>query len=312
VDAVESVLAAFDTANLVALGERHWAREDSQFRLALVRSPAFPRKANDIVVEFANPLYQPLLDRFIAGEPVPAAELQRIWRDTTQPGAFDSPVYEEFLRAIRALNAELPPRARVRVLAADSPIDWRTISTPAGLDGPMRQRDRSAAAVIQHEVLDRNRRALVIFGAAHLYRKRAGTIVDLLKEDSRTRWFIVAPTGGPGLPSILAANAATPEEPKFLKSAGTPLSHLPAGDVLELGSRRIQFVDGKPLFRDGKPVFIAVFEAGVRVGDLADACLCFGTAQPEFVLPPEPYDGTEYGIELQRRRSILRLYAFAQ
>lgn len=55
------MLAAFDSVNLVALGERHWAREDSQFRFALVRNPAFAQKVNDIVVEFANPLYQAVL-----------------------------------------------------------------------------------------------------------------------------------------------------------------------------------------------------------------------------------------------------------
>lgn len=60
-DPAESVLAAFDSVNLVALGERHWAREDSQFRFALVRNPAFAQKVNDIVVEFANPLYQAVL-----------------------------------------------------------------------------------------------------------------------------------------------------------------------------------------------------------------------------------------------------------
>ena len=54
--AAESVLTAFDTVNLVALAERHWARQDSDFRIALVQIPAFARKVNDIIVEFANPV----------------------------------------------------------------------------------------------------------------------------------------------------------------------------------------------------------------------------------------------------------------
>lgn len=40
-DAVQDVIGAFKSANLVALGERHWAREDSEFRLKLIRHPAF-------------------------------------------------------------------------------------------------------------------------------------------------------------------------------------------------------------------------------------------------------------------------------
>ena len=140
---MESVLAAFDTANLVGLGERHWAREDSQFRLALVRNAAFALTVNDIVVEFANPLYQAVLDRFVDGQSVAAEELQHVWRDTTQPGAFDSPVYEEFLTAVRAVNAKLAPLERVRVLAADYPIDWSIVSSPSELEGPMRVETRS-------------------------------------------------------------------------------------------------------------------------------------------------------------------------
>src|SRR5262249_14415236 len=119
-------------------GERHWAQEDSQFRLALIQNPAFPQK----VFEFANPVYQALLDRFVNGDPVPAEEIQHVWRDTTQRGAFDSPVYEQFLNTVRAVNANLQPHARIRVLAGDYPVDWRTVSTPNDLkfNGPLQVR----------------------------------------------------------------------------------------------------------------------------------------------------------------------------
>ena len=307
-NAVESVIAAFDHANLVALGERHWAREDAQFRLEVIRNPAFTQKANDIVIECGNPLYQRILDRFIDGESVSDAELQRVWRDTTQPGAWDSPVYEEFLHAVRAVNANLPPHRRVRVLAADSPIDWSAAATPCDLGGTMQDRDRSAAAVIRQEVLNRGRKALVIFGSAHLYRGRPGTIADLLKDDSRAKWFLVAPLGGPGLPKEIASRQAKPEEPVLLTLAGDAAGHLPAADVLEIGSKRLQVVDGKPVFEDGKPVFLPVFEGETEVGELADACLFFGEAPPEFVPPPTGlHDDSEYGREIQRRRNILRL-----
>jgi hypothetical protein len=303
---MESLIAAFDGANLVALGERHWAREDSQFRLALIQHPAFAHKVNDIVIEFGNPLYQTVLDRFIDGEPVAAGELQRVWRNTTQPGAFDSPVYEEFLTTVRAVNAGLPPHARLRVLAADYPIDWSAISTPGDLDGPMDGRDRSAATVIRQEVLDRKRKALVLFGSAHLYRNRPGTIVDLLKEDSRARWFIAVPIGGSGLPAIVTAHQASAAEPALLRLAGCAVGRLLAADVFEIGTKRIKTVGGKPVFEDGKPVFIPAFEGDIKIEDLADACLYFGVAPPEFVQPlPGLYDGTEYGKEVHRRRPVM-------
>jgi hypothetical protein len=239
---------------------------------------------------------------------VAAEELQHVWRETTQPGAFDSPVYEEFLSTVRAANAKLPPHGRVRVLAGDYPIDWSALSSPRELDGPMRGRDRAAAAVIQQQVLDRKRKALVLFGSAHLYRNRPETIIDLLKQDSRAKWFVVVPVGRPDLPAIITSNAATADQPALLMLAGNAVGRLHAADVLEIGGKRIKTLDGKPALEYGKPVFIPVFEGDIKVGDLADACLYFGGARPDFVQPPPGlYDHTEYGKEILRRRNIINL-----
>ena len=210
-DAVEDVIRSFQGANLVALGERHWAREDSEFRLRLIRDPAFAQTVSDIVVEFANPLYQGLLERFVNGEAVNPAELRKIWQDTTQPGAWDSPVYEDFLRAVRHLNAELPEERRLRVLAGDQPIDWSVSSAQASFKG-IDERDYSAASVIEREVLDRGRKALVLFGSAHLYRSRPGTIVDILRQNPKAKWFVVVPVGGPDLPSAFPKRLQPPAQ----------------------------------------------------------------------------------------------------
>jgi hypothetical protein len=93
VDPVRTVIAAFDHVNLVGLGERHGALEDSQFRLRLIRDPEFSKKVNDIVIEFGNPLYRAVLDRFVDGDDVPYAELSEVWKNTTQrrSGAWNSP-----------------------------------------------------------------------------------------------------------------------------------------------------------------------------------------------------------------------------
>jgi hypothetical protein len=168
---VQAILDAFGRVNLVALGERHWSRQHSEFRKALVRDPEFARKVNDIVIEFANPRYQATLDRFIDGEEIPPVELHKVWQETTQPGAWDSPVYEEFLHAVRTENARLPRGRRLRVLAADYPIDWSTITGPDDLPDDLTHpggRDRSAAAIVRREVLGRGRKALVLFGSLHL------------------------------------------------------------------------------------------------------------------------------------------------
>jgi hypothetical protein len=84
------------------------------------------------------------------------------------------------------------------------------------------------------------------------------------------------------------------------------MGDLPASDVLEKGAKRIKVVDGKHVLVDGQPVFIPVFDPGVRVRDLTDALLSFGAEPDESVVRPvELYAGTEYGREVDRRRQML-------
>ncbi len=64
---VGTAVSTFERLSLVALGERHWAREDAQFRLKLIEHPAFTQLVDDIVLEFENPLHQVLLDLFVMG-----------------------------------------------------------------------------------------------------------------------------------------------------------------------------------------------------------------------------------------------------
>jgi hypothetical protein len=79
----DTLLDVFDKVDVVALGEAHRRKQDSDLRIALVRHPDFPKKVRNIIVEFANSRYQPVLDRYIGGENVPLAQLQPVWQDTS-------------------------------------------------------------------------------------------------------------------------------------------------------------------------------------------------------------------------------------
>ena len=182
------------------------------------------------------------------------------------------------------------------------PVDWQVAA--AGHGSVFHARDEFVASLIRREVLDRGRKGLIVFGAAHLYRNRPGTVIELLRKHSGES-FVVVSTGGPNLPDPFVAIEATAMRPALLAMNAT-LARLEAADVLEQGGKRIKVVDGKPVFEKGKPVFIPLFEAGVRLGDLVDACLYFGDKAPEFVQPsPALYEGTQYGLEVQRRRAVL-------
>jgi hypothetical protein len=143
------------------------------------------------------------MDRFVRGGNVSDEALRHVWQDTTQiSGVWDRPIYEDFFRAVRAVNGSLSRERQLRVLLGDLPVDWdaarRTPPTPGerrllgqpvqnSIEGSM-NRDRHAADIVQRQVLARQRRALVIFGDMHLIR-RPGSIVGLLERNAESRVF---------------------------------------------------------------------------------------------------------------------------
>ena len=112
--------------------------------------------------------YQPILDRYIAGVDVPFAEVQHVWRDTTvQQMCGASGFYEQLYPLVRSINQGLPAKHRLRIVAADPPIDWSKIHSYADLT-PFFDRDGSIASVMESEVLAKHRKALMLFGVFHL------------------------------------------------------------------------------------------------------------------------------------------------
>ena len=87
VDLADAVLQAFQTHRLVGLGETHGLQNHHDVLEMLLNDPRIPEVVDDIVIEFANALYQPTIDHFIAGRPVDNVDLRPVWRNTTQSPA---------------------------------------------------------------------------------------------------------------------------------------------------------------------------------------------------------------------------------
>jgi len=169
--AARFIVQAFDSYPLVALSEMHGNTESQAFLASLIREPGFSGRVNDIVVEFGNARYQTIVDRYIAGESVDRDELRGTWENTTQvSGIWLLPMYEAILGDIRSVNVTLPPNRRFRVLLGDPPVDWRSVISPAD-DDFNDQRDAYFAWVVQHQVLEHRRKALLFVGGAHISRK---------------------------------------------------------------------------------------------------------------------------------------------
>jgi hypothetical protein len=103
----DGILALFNAAPVVALGEAHWL--DQQHRLIRERlfDERFIETVDAVVVEFGNALYQPLMDHYLAGGDVAASQLRRVWSECVGgwfSRAFESPVYAEFFETVRSVR----------------------------------------------------------------------------------------------------------------------------------------------------------------------------------------------------------------
>ena len=125
IDPITAILDAFQSHSIVALGEPHGNEQAAAFRVALIRDARFADVVNDIVVESGNSRFQDVVDAFVGGQPVPDTTLRQVWQNTTVANfVWDRPIYEQFFRTVRDVNASLPKQKQLRLLLGDPPIDW--------------------------------------------------------------------------------------------------------------------------------------------------------------------------------------------
>ena len=201
VDPIAAIVEAFRTHNIVTLTDPHGNVQVQAFLLSLIRDPRFPEAVNDVVIETASARYQDAIDRFVRGDDVERAVLRKAWEDHTVANSIGVQA-EELIRAVRTVNASLSEARRLRVLAGDPPIDWDNITSPQDGRRWMELRDSYPADLVRRQVLDRGRRALVVYGQGHLQRRQivanydmstwqAQTVVSLLERDHGARMFNV-------------------------------------------------------------------------------------------------------------------------
>ena len=166
--ALDGVFRAFQSHPVVALGDPHGLAEQMDFYAAVVRDPRFAREVRNLVVEFGASSQQSVIDRYLAGETVPYAELRKVWNDTvgwTPPPALVG--FVKFFAAVRDVNKSLPRDRQIKVWLGEPPLDW-TAPTRDDIRAAMGARDTYPAALIRDEILAKGEKALVIYGVGHL------------------------------------------------------------------------------------------------------------------------------------------------
>jgi hypothetical protein len=189
-------------------------------------------------------------------------------------------MYEEFFRAVRAVNESLPLNRQLRVLLGDPPIDWTLVRSRDDVLTWERQRNSYPAGLIRREVLAKGRRALLIYGSLHYQRKninfnysselpQSHTIVSLLESPPATKVFTIWPESSTKLATLQADVASWPV-PSLALVSGTLIGHT---DFSTFVSSNMQVF----ALRDGKEVQIPRDQwSPMRMEDQFDAVLNHG------------------------------------
>jgi hypothetical protein len=177
-DATGAMLQAFDSHDIVMLGENHGVKQAYEWLDKLVATPAFDDHVDDIVVEFGNSLYQKSVDRYIAGEDVPLTQVEKAWRNMIGSVGPVSPVYAQFYKAVRDANLRRGGKHQLRIVLGDPYGDWDKIKTAEDLGPYLAHREEWYAQVVEDEVLAKHHRALLIMGAGHFLRRNGPSLVE--------------------------------------------------------------------------------------------------------------------------------------
>jgi hypothetical protein len=254
----------------------------------------------------------------MAGDDLPLSEVRQVWRNTTQPMCGVSGFYEELFPLVRRINQTLPPEKKLRVLAGDPPIDWSKVKTPQDFGrGQFLARDISIASVMEKEVLSKHRKALMLFGTAHLFHEE-NTAVGLYEKDHPGVTLVIADHTGFGNWTPLekyndqfeARMASWPVPSLVQEVKGTWLADL-LDMTFSTGNVIFGVADGgklpggpaKPKGTFSEPLP----EANFKFSKMVDAYLYFG---PRDLLlneatPSEIVLDKDYMAELQRRAAIV-------
>jgi hypothetical protein len=298
----ETLLQQSRNLQMLALGERHWSAGEHTFIRELLLNSHFADVFPVIIVEFGNAFYQDVVDRYVSGQTVPVQQLEEVWRNTTMPMAWDSPVYADFFTAVRDANKSLPTAKKIRLLLGDPPIDWSKVDTVEKFKPYMDRDAFYADLMIRH---CETRRCLLICGTNHFYwkdpllklrppsqhenaleyyleqkgiRNRVQSVLPIFSDDS----ILLAK----GIPSLLSAH-------------DPPLDRLRFGQVDRSRVSILKKVDGEMRAVEVQP------DDTLALSEVVDWVLYLGAVDEKASPVPSIYQDRAYIKELYRRSKIV-------
>lgn len=291
-NATAAVLNAFETHDIVMLGEIHGNKQEYKWLDSLVADPEFADRIDDIVMEFGNSLYQKSVDRYIAGEAVSIEEVQRAWRNLLGLGP-PPPIYGDLYEAVRETNLRRRDKHQMRVLCGDPYINWDKVKTQDELGPFLGHRDQWYAQVVKDEVLAKHHRAFLIAGSAHFLREQGDGYIEPELRRAGAKTFV-----------ILAGTNAV----KGYDDLDHRFDSWPAPSIALLNGNWVGELLAIPVISGATQGI----DSHLKLKDAADALLYLGPRDSLISVqaPREEVDGTPYGKELLRRMAIFGFRPF--
>ena len=283
------VLEAFETHDIVMLGEIHWNKQEYEWLQSLIAKSEFADRVDDVVMEFGNSLCQKSVDRFVAGEAVPIEEVQRAWRNTLGLGD-PPPIYGDLYKTVRKTNMRRHGKHQMRVLCGDPYIDWGKVKNQDDIGPFLGHRDQWYAQVVKDEVLAKHHRAFLIAGSAHFLREYGDGYIEPELRRAGAKTFV-----------ILAGTNAV----KGYDDLDRRFDSWPAPSIALVNGNWVGELQAIPVISGGTESI----DPPVKLKDEADALLYLGPRDSliEVEAPREEVEGTPYGKELLRRMKIVGL-----
>ncbi|PAW10576.1 hypothetical protein B6K85_10810 [Vibrio sp. V1B] len=289
-----AILKAFEQHSFVGIGDYHWNDAFLRYATELVSTDAFSDQVTHIVVEFGNAKYQPVLDKYLAGEEVSESQLNEVLRGSIYFMAWMPDAYINFFKAIRARNLLLPEGKKIQVHLAEAPFEWDGVAD-AKVWKQAAQSKTDYFYQIAQERIEHNEKALLIFGAFHLVnapkdyvtktQASAWPLATRLEQAFPDSTYLIWPMTEPEVVQTFH----NVKSPALLEVTNSPIEPLRFIDLLPKARYKLAAMD----------------KMDAPVGELFDAFLYLGENARSTVFPREVMADREWVNEMQRRVDLI-------
>ncbi len=290
-DAVVAISEAFRTHQLVLLGDMHGNVQEHRILINLIRSPNFSQTVSNIVLESMNSLYQPLVDRYVAGENISLDQLQLVWRNGIAVGPVADGPAEELFEAVRKANQTTPAgRPKLRIICGEAAVHWDNVRSKDDLQPFIPNRDQTYSAIVKEQVLAKHQKALLYMGSLHFRRTdgKPSTIEQALQGAGAATYVVLPGSNIVGSYNDLDAKFVQWKWPWMLPTQDAWLGGMPAKPLLMGGNASNAHVSG-------------------TLAESGDAFLFLGPRDElkQYLPKRSALEGTPYGKETERRLRII-------